>query len=139
MALARYLADKSALARATKPTVAAKLEPLLAEGAVATCAIVMLEVLYSARSAADYGATRTELDGLDRIELSEMIFERALEVQAELASAAQHRGVPLPDLMIAAAAELSGLTVLHYDADFDVIAAVTGQTVEWIVERGTAD
>jgi len=33
-------------------------------------------------------------------------------------------------LLIAAAAELAGLTVLHLDKDFDLIASITGQPAE---------
>ena len=63
--------------------------------------------------------------------------ERALEVQAMLAERSQHRAVPLPDLLIAACAERAGLTVLHYDADFERIAKLTGQRAQWVVPRGS--
>lgn len=56
--------------------------------------------------------------------------ERAVEVQLLLADRRRHRALSIPDLLIAAAAELAGLTVLHVDRDFDVIARVTGQVVE---------
>jgi len=52
---------------------------------------------------------------------------------------AQHRGVSIPDLLVAAAAEAAGLVVLHYDADYELIATATGQTVEWVVPRGSVD
>ena len=71
-----------------------------------------------------------------RIELSEAIFERAIEVQGLLARRRLHR-LPLPDLIIAAAAESEGMAVLHYDADFDTIAGVTKQVTEWVAPRGT--
>jgi hypothetical protein len=54
-----------------------------------------------------------------------------------LAERSEHRAVPLPDLLIAACAEGAALTVLHYDADYDRIAELTGQAVRWIVPRGT--
>ena len=63
--------------------------------------------------------------------------ERALEVQAKLAERSQHRAVSLPDLLIAACAENANLSVLHYDADFEKIAGITGQAVQWIVPRGS--
>lgn len=63
--------------------------------------------------------------------------DRALEVHRQLAVKSQHRQFSLPDLVIAATAELSGLTVLHYDEDYDRIAKVTGQPVEWVVPRGS--
>jgi predicted nucleic acid-binding protein len=62
--------------------------------------------------------------------------ERALVVQGELATRGMHR-VNLPDLMIAAAAETAGVAVLHYDSDYDTIASVTGQPVEWVAPRGS--
>jgi hypothetical protein len=72
------------------------------------------------------------------IETHERHVVRALEVQRMLAERSQ-RGRTLPDLIAAAAAEAEGLTVLHYDADFDRIAVVTGQPVEWVVPRGSVD
>ena len=63
---------------------------------------------------------------------------RARQVQRLLAVKHQ-RGRKVPDLLIAAAAEANGVTVLHYDADFDRIAAVTGQPCEWIVPAGSVD
>ena len=77
------------------------------------------------------------LRSLPRVPVAEIVVDRALEVQGILAAKSQHRNVPLPDLLVAAAAELGGLTVLHYDADFDRIAKVTGQHVQWVVRRGT--
>jgi predicted nucleic acid-binding protein len=65
--------------------------------------------------------------------------DRALEAQARLAKHSQHHGIQFPDLIIAACAESAGLTVLHYDADYERIAEVTGQSVQWVVPRGTVD
>jgi len=67
------------------------------------------------------------------------VWQRALQVQAELATRSEHRGAALPDLLIAAAAERHRVAVLHYDHEYDLIASVTGQEVRWIVPRGTAD
>jgi predicted nucleic acid-binding protein len=61
----------------------------------------------------------------------------AREIQTELVSGGQHRAVAVLDLVVAAIADVEGLTVLHYDADFDLIAAITGQAAEWVVEPGT--
>jgi predicted nucleic acid-binding protein len=58
-------------------------------------------------------------------------------VQGDLVARGRHRSAGAADLLVAATAELAGLTVLHYDADFDVIADVTGQATEWVVSRGT--
>lgn len=67
--------------------------------------------------------------------LTPRIEDRALEVQTLLADRGHHRGPSIPDLLIAATAELSGLTVLHVDKDFDAIAALTGQKTERLTHR----
>jgi predicted nucleic acid-binding protein len=133
----RYLADKSALARAHLPGVAARLEPLFIGGEIATCGIVDLELLFSARSTNDYLAILADRHSLVRAEVGETGIERAVEVQTALARKGQHRGVTIPDLLIAAAAEAAELCVLHYDADFDLVAGVAGQSVEWVVPKGS--
>jgi hypothetical protein len=62
--------------------------------------------------------------------LTPAIEDRAVEILALLADRGQHRAPSIPDLIIAATAELAGLTILHLDKDFEVIAAVTGQALE---------
>ena len=131
-----YLPDKSALARMTHAAVAERLAPLILEGQVATCAIIDLEVLYSARSLGDYEDIRAERSALPSFPMTEEVAVRALDVQHGLARLGHHR-VPLPDLLIAATAELNDATVMHYDADYDRIADVSGQRTEWVVPRGS--
>ena len=63
--------------------------------------------------------------------------DRAMDVMQALARRGQHRAVGLPDLLIAAVAERAGLPVMHYDADYDLIAAITGQPTQWVVPRGS--
>lgn len=135
--MARYLGDESALARAHVPAVAARLEPLFVGGRIASCGIVDLELLFSARGAKDYLAILADRSSLPHVEVGEHGIERAIEVQTALARKGQHRGVTIPDLLIAAAAEAAGLCVLHYDADFELIAKVTRQPVEWVVPAGS--
>jgi predicted nucleic acid-binding protein len=98
-----------------------------------------LEILYSARSASDYVRIAGELQGFHQVPCGQDSWARALEVQGALARkhALQHRSVSIPDLLIAAAAELVGATVWHYDSDYDRIAEVTGQPTEWIVPKGS--
>jgi predicted nucleic acid-binding protein len=135
---ARYLADKSALARLSRPPVTERLGPLIESGLVATCSVVLLEVLFSARSATDYRLTRTRLSlALELVDMDQPVLDRAVELQAMLAERGQHRGISLPDLMIAATAEHHDLVVLHYDADYERITELSGQAVEWVVERGS--
>lgn len=133
----RYLIDKSALVRMTHEAVRARLVPILETGQAATCAIIDLEVLFSARNHEDHQRIRHRRDlAYVRVPLDDAVFDRAIEVQGRLARHGQHR-LPIPDLIIAAAAEASHHVVLHYDADFDRIAAVTGQPMEWVVPRGS--
>ena len=132
-----YLIDKSALARMAHPRVQARLVPILEAGEAATCAVIDLEVLYSTRNASDHARTRRRRTLAYRhVELTEAMFQRAIDIQGLLAIRGRHR-VPIPDLIIAAAAEHAGMILLHYDADFDRIKAVTGQPMEWVVPRGT--
>lgn len=133
---AAYLADKSALARMPVAAVRRRLEPLLVEGLVATCGVIDLEIGYSARNADTHRAVRRERQALPRAPLDDLVFDRALAVQGLLARRGQHR-LPVPDLIIAACAERAGLTLLHYDSDFERIAAVTQQAHEWVMPRGT--
>jgi predicted nucleic acid-binding protein len=136
--VARYLADKSALTRReTRPEVRSVIEPLLLSGAIATCGIVDLELLYSASSPAVYASLASALRALPRVAVTEAVLDRALQVQARLAERSQHRAVPLPDLIVAACAESAGLTVLHYDADYDRIAEITSQPTRWVLPRGS--
>jgi predicted nucleic acid-binding protein len=133
-----FLADKSALTRReTRPEVRDALEPLLVAGEIASCGIVDLELLYSARDRATYRALVEALRGMPRVTVDDAAVSRALAVQAMLAERSRHRAVPLPDLLIAACAEQAGLAVLHYDADFERIAKLTGQPTQWIVPRGS--
>jgi predicted nucleic acid-binding protein len=134
---ARYLIDKSALARMPLQAVRDRLAPIIEAGEAATCAIIELEVLFSARNREDYDRTRQRrLLAYQSVPITETILQRAIEIQGELAGSGRHR-VPIPDLVIAATAEAAGLTLLHYDHDFDVIVEVTGQPVEWVVPRGS--
>ena len=138
MAVARYLVDKSALARAGSPPVREILAPLLERGLLAIFGVIELEMLYSARNADSHQQMRYELEsGFERLTTEDDDFRRAVEVQALLAAEANHRAAAIPDLLIAAVAERHQVAVLHYDADFDLIARHTAQPTRWIVPRGT--
>jgi predicted nucleic acid-binding protein len=136
--VATYLADKSALTRSdTRPQVREVVEPLLLAGRIATCGIVDLELLYSAPNPATYNDLAEVLRSMPRVAVTDDAVDRALEVQSMLAARSQHRSVPLPELLVAACAETAGLIVLHYDADYERIASLTGQRVQWVVSRGS--
>jgi predicted nucleic acid-binding protein len=133
----KYLADKSALTRLRHPSVARRLVPLLVGGDVFTCAVVDLELLYSARTHTDLHAMRAERRAMPRVDVRQEDFDRAAEVMELLARRGHHRAAGIPDLLIAAVAERSTLCVLHYDRDFELVAKVTRQPAEWIVPAGS--
>jgi predicted nucleic acid-binding protein len=136
---AYYLGDTSAVARVAKPVVGSRLIPLIEAGLVARCTPTDLEAGYGSSSRRDYRLMRTSRSAWPHVPIGQTVLDRTVEVQDALAERSQHRGAAIADLIIAAAAEAAGLVVLHYDADFDVIATVTGQDVEWVVPPGTAD
>jgi predicted nucleic acid-binding protein len=134
----RYIADNSAVARQHHAAVRDVLAPLVIGGLVARCGISDLEALFSCRGPADLRATRREqVQALPLADTAQVDFDRAAEVMLLLAEDGKHRAVPVPDLIISAVAERHGLTILHYDQDFDCIASVTGQSARWIVPRGS--
>jgi predicted nucleic acid-binding protein len=139
MAVARYLAGNSVWARLTQPAVRAAVAPRVDRGLIGTCSIIDLEILYSARTGSEHDHFRAQRTAFEYFPMTDEIAQRAVEVQGLLAHRAQHRSVSIPDLLIAATAERYGLTVLHYDGDYERIAAITGQAVEWIVSPGAAD
>ena len=111
----------------------------LSGGEVATCGPVEWELLHSTNNVAEYRALRENLAALDRVSFVEADWERALDVGEALArqGGSLHRAPSILDAMTAIAAERAGLTVLHYDKDFDLIAGVTGQPCEWIAPKGS--
>jgi predicted nucleic acid-binding protein len=112
---------------------------MLERGEIVTCAMVKLELLVSARNGDEFDDIRMELDELDDCAIGPEQWQRALDVYRELAhqGGAHQRSVGHADLLIAAAAESAGVELLHYDEDFDRIAAITGQPMRWIVPRGS--
>ena len=127
-----WLIDKSALIRLGASPDAAEWATRIERGLVRITTVTRLEVGYSARSGPDLrtGLQQPPLSSMPVEYLTPAIEDRAVEVLALLADRGQHRAPSIPDLIIAAAAELAGLTVLHLDKDFDVIAEITGQPVE---------
>lgn len=139
VARAAYLADTSAFTRLDKPHVAAAVGPLIAEGKIALCAPVAFELGFSARSAADHDAIMSRIDAFESAPTTEGDHQRALDLQRLLAHQGHHRALSLVDALVAAVAETRNLTVLHYDADFELVSNITGQPNQWVVEPGSAD
>ena len=137
--LSLLLADTSAWHRRASSRVAELWRRYLDQDRIATTAPVRLEVLFSATSARDYDVTAGRLDALHQLPCGDDAWARALDVQRQLShmKALHHRSVKMPDLLVAAVAELESVVVWHYDEDFDRIAEVTGQAVEWLAPRGS--
>ena len=133
-----HLADTSVLKRLSDASVRAVVEPLVQAGHLARPTICDLEIGYSARNAQEWDSLVSALGAFDLVETTAQHVTRSLQVQRLLADRSQ-RGRKIPDLLVAAAAEALDLVVLHYDADFDMISAVTGQATKWVVPAGSVD
>jgi len=127
-----WLIDKSALARINHVKSAATWANRIERGLVRLAAVTRTEVAYSAQSGDDARQlfSMPPLAAMPVEYLTPAIEDRALEVQMLLADRGKHRAPSIPDLIIAATAELARLVVLHVDTDFELIASVTGQPVE---------
>jgi predicted nucleic acid-binding protein len=132
MAVTAWLIDKSALARLGASPDAEEWASRIGRGLVRITTVTRLEVGYSARSGPDLraGLRQPPLSAMPVECLTPAIEDRAVQVQAALADRGPHRAPSVPDLIIAATAELAGLTVLHLDQDFELIAEVTAQPAE---------
>jgi predicted nucleic acid-binding protein len=139
MTPARFLVDTSAVVRLLRDReVRTRWASQVTAGVIGICPITELEVLYSARSKADreewlelLTATFTWIVAPDRA------FSRASEIQAAMTARGTHRSAGAVDLLVAATAELSSLTLVHYDHDFDEIVKVTGQPAAWVAAPGS--
>jgi len=134
-----HLLETSVLTRMSKPVVAEAVRALeLEPDQLGRTSISDLEICFAARNAAEWDRLALSLKTYTLLETTATDVRRAKEVQRLLAVKHQ-RGRKLPDLLIAATAEAAKLTILHYDADFDLIASVTGQSCQWIVPAGSVD
>ncbi|MFJ8018613.1 PIN domain nuclease [Streptomyces sp. NPDC096339] len=133
MNAALYLIDTSALARFMRGDAERYgWDQAAAAGLIATCPITELEFFYSARSAADRARGIEDLRLIfGWVPVDDRAYDRAWQVQEALTQQGKHRSAGAVDLVVAATAELQGLTLLHCDHDFECIAAVTGQPLQW--------
>ncbi len=119
------------------PALATEVTALLRHSEVGDSDIERLEVLRSARHTDHYRRLVAMFAALPKVALTEAALLRAGQVQEQLVQRGHHRGVKIPDLLIAAAAEVAGVRVLHYDHDYDLISSITGQDVAWVVAKGS--
>ena len=136
------LADTSAWVwsrRRAYPELRHAFDAALVDGELATCDMVRLELLYSARDPVEFAEIRDELAVLPDCPIGKQHWERALSVyeQLSLRGGLHQRSVKHPDLLIAVAAEAAGVAVLHYDEDYDRIAEITGQPTRWLAPAGS--
>ncbi|MCX4822956.1 PIN domain nuclease [Streptomyces sp. NBC_01142] len=133
MSVADYLIDTSALARVLRGHITVEWDNRIGAGLVAICDFTELEVLYSARSPEDRKRMKSVLDVYySWCPIPDGIYRRARVVQEQLTAKSEHRSAGPVDLLVAAVAEQSGLTLLHYDRDFETIARTTGQPTRMI-------
>jgi predicted nucleic acid-binding protein len=130
-----YLLDTSAYMQGLlNPPARERLSELLRTNQVATCAMVMLEVLFTAKNSSTWREMHEEFTLMSRRELGDPI--AAVNLQGALARRGQHR-TPIVDVLVAATAAEHGLTVLHYDRDFERLSELTGGNHEWVIPAGS--
>lgn len=134
---ASWLIDKSAIGRLHRAVDSDAWAERIERGLVRISTVTRLEIGFSARSGDDHRAVFAEppIASMPIEYLTPMIEDRALAIQSTLAERGQHRAPSIPDVLIAATAELAELTVLHIDKDFELIAAFTGQPHERLDHR----
>lgn len=132
-----HLVDTSVLTRLHVPGVRERVTAL-SQGTLAVTTITMLEIGFSARNAAEWDQLTGVLAAFSIVDVEPSHIARAARVQRLLADRGL-RGRKVPDLLNAAVAEGRDLVVLHYDRDFDLVARVTEQPTDWVVDRGSID
>jgi predicted nucleic acid-binding protein len=137
--IARFLIDTSAAARMRMAAVGERLEPLITGGLVATCATLDSEALYSARSPAEYEQVRADRrEAYEYLPTDDGHWQRAFDAQRIPARTGRHRAVGIADLLTAVLAAEHAVTIVHYDADFEIAADVLEFEHRWVLPQGTA-
>jgi len=133
------LADTSVWARKAHPAIRDWFITAVEAGEIAACDMIALELLHSARNPAEFAQIEDGLRGLPQAGMDAAVWVRAREVYRALGAlpGMEQRRVKHADLLIAAAAEGAAMTLVHYDADYDTIAGVTGQPTRWVAARGS--
>ena len=139
MTPARFLVDTSALVRLLRNhEVRSRWQPQITAGVVGVCPITELELLYSARSKTEREEWLELLNSTFAwIAVPDRVFARSAEIQATMTAHGTHRCAGVVDLLLAATAELNGLTLVHYDHDFDQVVKITGQSAVWVAAPGS--
>jgi predicted nucleic acid-binding protein len=136
--IAQFLIDSSAAARMRLAAVADRLEPLITGGLVATCATLDAEALYSARNPGEYEQVRADRrEAYEYLPTDDVHWQRAFDAQRTLARTGRHRAVGIADLLTAVLAAEHRMTIMHYDADFEIAAEVLSFEHRWVLPRGS--
>ncbi len=140
VATEQFLIDKSAHVRVWKPGIEELWKEALSRGQVAVCEPTEFEILYSARSVEEYEKVKTGLRGLYGWEpVPDGAWRDVLALQRDMTRSGSHRAASAVDLLVAVTAQSRGLTVLHYDRDFETIAQHTTVKTRWLAEPGSID
>jgi predicted nucleic acid-binding protein len=136
----RFLIDTSAAHRIMLPGPFAVWREALAAGRIGMCAVTEAEVLYSARSAAQFEEMRETFGDLYAWHaVPDGVWPEVGRLQRVLARSGCLRSAGVVDLVLAVTAQRHALTVLHYDRDFDTLAKHSGLRTRWLVEPGSVD
>jgi predicted nucleic acid-binding protein len=135
-----FIADKSVWARNNQAAIREEWMRAVQNGQIATCRINTLELLYSARTAAEFTTLEEELAALRQVQTTDTVCRAAIAALRELAGTSDgyHR-VKLPDALLAAAAQEAAIGVLHYNHDFDKLREVLNFDNRWVADPGTLD
>ena len=132
------LADTSAWTNKHKSSSAdTDFQTRIIEGEIATCPMVVMELLWTTRSQAEFMELREDLEALPQLPIDATTWARAMDVWSMLVRDGRHRHAKIQDLLVAATAEIAGVAVCHYDSDFEAIASVTGQFIRSIAPIGS--
>ncbi|MEP7379160.1 MAG: PIN domain-containing protein [Chloroflexota bacterium] len=133
------LADTSVWAHKARPAIRDWFAAAVESGDIACCDMVALELLHSSRNPREFAAIELGLAAMPWIEPDGGDWRRAREIYRSLGSrpGAAQRSIKHAYLLIAVAAERAGMTLLHYDSDYDTIASITHQPTRWVAERGS--
>jgi predicted nucleic acid-binding protein len=109
----------------------------VAAGRVLVCDLVVLELTRLSPNPERARAVSERLGVFNFVPMPTTLWDRAKEVQLRLAPTGDHRRVPPADLLLAVAAEAADVPLVHYDRDYERIAAVADLEHRWFVEDGS--
>jgi predicted nucleic acid-binding protein len=119
------------------PELATWFNAAVEAGLVFVCDLVVLELTRLAPNETRAREVADRLAAFESIPMSAELWTRARRTQLALAVGGDHRRVPPADLLLAGAAEEAGVTLIHYDRDYERIASASGLRHQWLMPDGT--